>query len=384
MNVDLNKLADQDKLAYAILDEFEVPGELVNFVPGYGNGHINDTYLVETELNGANTNYIFQRINPVVFPKAIEVMNNIALILPVLKAKAKERGQDVSRTTLTLLPTSQAKPYYVDAEGAVWRMYEFIKNSMSYEVLESAEQFKTVGEAFGSFQTDLAKFPAEQLSETIVKFHDTRNRYIQLEQACQKDPKQRLHEQEVQALLKQAETFKEEAAYLMTELEKGNLPLKVTHNDTKLNNVLFDRTRKEVLCVVDLDTVMPGLVAFDFGDAIRTGATSALEDEKDLSKVHFLPKMYFAFLDGFLTSCAKSLTEAEAVSLAHGALILPLETGVRFLTDYLNGDIYFKTAYLEHNLVRAKTQFKLVSEIADSLPMLISETKKRYHAYREE
>lgn len=383
MSIDLNKMTAKDKQAYSILGEFQLPGQIVSFVPGYGNGHINDTYLVTTEQAGNEMSYIFQRINPVVFPKAEAVMNNIALILPTLQAKAKERGQDVKRTTLTLISTSQAKLYYVDDEQAVWRLYEFIANSMSYEVLESKEQFKQVAQAFGQFQTDLAEFDAALLSETIEKFHDTPNRYLQLQAACQANPMQRLQEAEVQTLLKEALRYKDEAAYLMRELEAKRLPLKVTHNDTKLNNVLFDKTSKEVLCVVDLDTVMPGLVAFDFGDAIRTGATSALEDEKDLSKVHFLKDMYYAFLEGFLASCSQSLSEEEAVSLVYGALILPLETGVRFLTDYINGDVYFKTAYKEHNLVRAKTQFKLVSEIKAAFPTLLAETKRLYQASKE-
>lgn len=383
MSIDIAKLTAKDKLAYTVLQEFQVPGAIVEMVPNYGSGHINDTYLVVAEQNSKQTSYIFQRINPIVFPQAEAVMNNIALILPTLKAKAKERGQEVERTTLTLIPTSQDKLYYVDAEQAVWRMYEFITNSMSYDVLENAEQFKQAGLAFGQFQTDLAQFPAEKLSETIEKFHDTRNRYLQLDTACKQASTNRLHETDVQNLLKEAETYREEAAYLMNELEARRLPLRVTHNDTKLNNVLFDKTNKKVLCVVDLDTVMPGLVAFDFGDAIRTGACSALEDEKDLTKVHFMPEMYYSFLVGFLSTCGKSLTEHEVLSLVYGAWILPLETGIRFLADYLNGDIYFKTDYPTHNLVRAKTQFQLVREIRASFNELKAETLKRYHHIQE-
>lgn len=383
MSINIAKLTAKDQLAYTVLQEFQVPGTIVELLPNFGSGHINDTYLVVSEQNTKQTRYIFQRINPLVFPQAEAVMNNIALILPTLKEQARERGQEVERTTLTLIPTSQDKLYYIDAERAVWRMYEFITNSMSYDVLENAEQFKLAGQAFGQFQTDLAQFPAEKLSETIEKFHDTRNRYLQLDTACQKASRERLQEADVQNLLKESEMYREEAAYLMNELEAGRLPLRVTHNDTKLNNVLFDKTSKEVLCVVDLDTVMPGLVAFDFGDAIRTGACSALEDEKDLSKVHFMPEMYFSFLDGFLTSCGQSLSEQEALSLVYGAWILPLETGIRFLADYLNGDIYFKTTYPEHNLVRAKTQFQLVREIRASFNELKAETLKRYYHIQE-
>lgn len=378
MSIKQSELSQCGLEALSLLREFVLPGEISDFVEGFGNGHINDTYCLTVTDAAQSKRYILQRINPYVFPQAEAVMENIALILPALKAEAAKAGEDVERHTLTPICCRDGKNYYVAQDKAVWRMYLFIRDSISYEVIESPEQFRQAGAAFGKFQRALHKFPAEQLHETIARFHDTPARYEQLASACQADIKQRAGEEKVGELLRQADRYRYVAAYLMQGWQDGSLPVRVTHNDTKLNNILFDKQTKEPLCVVDLDTVMPGLIAFDFGDAIRAGAVTAEEDEKDLSKMHFVPELYFAFLDGFMEQCGEFLTAKEVESLAYGALILPLETGVRFLTDYLNGDVYFKTAYPEHNLIRAANQFRLVSEIAEQLVRLQTETARRY------
>lgn len=378
MSIKQSELSQRGREAFSLLREFVLPGEISDFVEDFGNGHINDTYCLTVTDAAQSKRYILQRINPYVFPQAEAVMENIALILPALKAEAAAAGEDVERHTLTPICCRDGKNYYVAQDKAVWRMYLFIRDSISYEVIESPAQFRQAGAAFGKFQKALHKFPAEQLHETIARFHDTPARYEQLALACQEDVKQRVGEEKVGELLRQADRYRYVAAYLMQGWQDGSLPVRVTHNDTKLNNILFDKQTKEPLCVVDLDTVMPGLIAFDFGDAIRAGAVTAEEDEKDLSKMHFVPELYFAFLDGFMEQCGEFLTAKEVESLAYGALILPLETGVRFLTDYLNGDVYFKTAYPEHNLIRAANQFRLVSEIAEQLVRLQTETARRY------
>ena len=317
----------------------------------YGNGHINDTFRVGVV-------YILQRINTNIFKDVDGLMRNITLVTGFLKEDVRKSGGDVNREVLTLVPAVDGKNYVYDEAGGAWRLYRFIENSLSLDAPESNADMAASGLGFGQFQRRLNDFDAHQLTETIPSFHDTRKRFGVFEQAVKDDVCGRLAsvKSEVDfALARKALVWKIMDAY-------SKLPLRVTHNDTKLNNVLLDKTTRQPLCVIDLDTVMPGIAANDFGDAVRFGASTAAEDEKDLNKVHFDLEKYNAFRDGFLAGCGDIMTEEEIASLPMGTILMTFECGMRFLTDYLQGDVYFKTAYPEHNLDRCRTQFKLVSE----------------------
>ena len=319
----------------------------------YGNGHINHTYLLLTDKPHA---YILQGLNTRVFKDIPGLMNNLIAVTDYLR-----KQDDDPRHVLTLVPTTDGKPYLATEDGEYWRLYEFVTDSLCLDKPESLNDLHQSGVAFGRFQNQLAGFPAETLTETIPRFHDTPNRYELLKQAVHENRAGRLVE--VQYELGFYMTHEREAATLMDMCRRGELPLRVTHNDTKLNNVMLDKDLRTPLCVIDLDTVMPGLAANDFGDSIRFGASTAAEDEKDLDKVTMSLELFEAYARGFLSECGKRLTQNEIETLPMGAKLMTLECGVRFLTDYLNGDIYFHVARPEHNLDRARTQMKLVQDM---------------------
>lgn len=335
-----------------LMSQFAIDGIPTSY-KRHGHGHINDTYLLQTEKG---SQYIFQRINPHVFHHIPELMHNIALVTSHI---AKEDPDP--RHSLSLIHTKAGSPYLTDADGEIYRMYAFIPNSICLEQAQSDEDFYQSAIAFGQFQNALADFPANSLHETIPLFHHTPNRYLLLHEAIQKDSHHRLNT--VQNEVAFALEREKEASTMIDMQASGLLPLRVTHNDTKLNNVLFDEKTRKPLCVLDLDTVMPGLVGNDFGDSIRFGASTALEDEVDLSKVSFSLQLYDAYTKGFLTACGDRLSIAEIETLPLAAKLMTLECGVRFLTDYLSGDTYFPVERPNHNLDRARTQFKLVSEM---------------------
>lgn len=326
----------------------------------YGGGHINDTFLV-TCTDGEE--YVLQHINSYVFKHPDEIMENIMGVTKFIADKLTAEGKDPSRRTLTIIPTSEGKSFYVDTDGEFWRVSLNINNTTAYDYAESAEMFKTSGAAFGEFQSMLADYPAETLHETIPHFHDTPDRFRQLEDAIRENKSGRL--ENVAAEIEFANARREDCALLMNLLNAGKLPLKVTHNDTKMSNVLIDNETGDAVCVIDLDTVMPGLTAFDYGDSIRAGATTAAEDEVDLSKVHFDLDLFKAYTEGFLGTAGAALTETEIKTLPVGAKLMTFEVGIRFLADYLNGDVYFKTKYPQHNLDRARNQFHLVQEMEE-------------------
>ena len=337
----------------------------------YGNGHINDTFLVVTDKR-----YILQRMNSRVFPQPQAVMENIIGITEHIRKKARENGGDVSRATLVVVSTLDGKDYFCDSEGEYWRLYEFTENTVARDRVESTKDFYNCAVAFGQFQGMLADFPAHTLHETIASFHNTPWRYQRLMDAVHKDPCSRLGGilNEV-AFAKKRERFCET---LERAREAGKLPLRVTHNDTKLNNILFDEVTGEPVCVIDLDTVMPGYSVNDFGDSIRFGANTAAEDETDLSKVSLDLELFEAYATGFLKGCGGSLTEEEIALLPVGAMMMTLECGMRFLTDYLEGDVYFKTHRPHHNLDRARNQFALVADMerkADKMNEIIGRLK---------
>lgn len=318
----------------------------------YGCGHINRTYLVKTD---AGRRYIFQRINSLVFPDIKGLMENIAAVTGFLAARVEE-----PRGSLRLVPTLDGAWVWVDGEGESWRVYDFIEDSLCLQQPERPEDLYESAVAFGCFQNQLSDFPADTLHETIKDFHNTPDRYRKFHLALEADALGRAAgvREEIDFALK-----REAAAGALQALrEDGSLPLRVTHNDTKLNNVMLDAKTRKALCVIDLDTVMPGLAAYDFGDSIRFGAATAAEDEKNLDKMGLDMSLYETYARGYLHSC-RSLTALEKETLPLGAKLMTLECGLRFLTDYLEGDRYFAIARPEHNLDRARTQFRLVADM---------------------
>lgn len=341
---------------------FVFDGELLKVEP-YGNGHINDTYRLTYEKNGEKFYVILQQMNRKVFPKPVEVMENIAGVTAFLKEKIAKNGGDANRETLTVLPTREGLYYHLDVHGEYWRAYLFITDTVCYDRAESEELFYESAYAFGNFQNMLADYPAEILHETIKNFHNTKMRFADFKKAVEEDRMGRAAfvQQEIQFVLD-----REVDANFFTELlENGELPLRVTHNDTKLNNVLIDAKTGKGLCVIDLDTVMPGLAMNDFGDSIRSGASTGDEDEKDLSKISCDMALFDIYAKGFIAGCGGKLTAKEIELLPMGAKIMTYECGLRFLMDYLQGDIYFKIHRPEHNLDRCRTQFKLVSDMEE-------------------
>ena len=347
--------------------QFSVSGDCLEVKP-FGNGHINDTYAVTCASEGGVRRYILQKLNSRVFPHPTALMNNFAAVTAYLRPIIKKEGGDPDRECLKVIPTVQGAAYYVDGEGEVWRMTQLIENTDAYLVAESSAMFEDAGRAFGLFIKRLEGFDAASLIEVIPDFHNTVKRYENLEKAVAADKAGRASG--VKDLIDFARARKDKTSVIVSALKEGSIPLRVTHNDTKLNNVLIDTATQKAICVIDLDTVMPGSLLYDFGDAIRVGCSTAEEDEKDLSKVNFDRENFVAFTRGFMRGLGDNLTVNEEKLLPTGAILMTFECGMRFLTDYLEGDVYFKTAYPEHNLVRCRTQFKLVEEMEKSLDFM--------------
>lgn len=327
-----------------IAEQFNIDGAVLSITPT-GNGHINDTYLVVTDSG----RYILQRINTHVFKAPDQLMHNIKAVT------------DFMHSRLQVITTRDGGLFAVSPDGH-WRMMTYIDNSYSCERVEDPEQFCEIGRAYGSFIHDLAGFPAEELYETIEGFHDTRRRFEQLMRACEADPcgRKALALEEVRFACE----HEKDVDVLNDSVRRGEIPVRVTHNDTKINNVLLDRDTGKAVCVIDLDTVMPGLAVTDFGDAIRSGASTGREDEEDPAHVKLDMDLYRSYAAGFMAGCP-DLTEKEIELMPVGAKLMALECGIRFLTDYIEGDHYFKTEYPEHNLIRCRAQFRLVDEIED-------------------
>ena len=322
----------------------------------YGAGHINDTFAVWAADHSRR--WILQRINTDTFTDPAGLMENVTGVTSYLRREILARGGDPDRETLNVVPTREGKPYYTDCEGGAWRAYLFVEGTVCLQKVENERDFYTAAETFGNFQNQLAGYPAATLHETIARFHDTPNRYANFEKALAADVMGRAREIGPEIVFIRAREA--DCHVLMDQLAAGVLPLRVTHNDTKLNNVLIDQATGKGICVIDLDTVMPGLSAYDFGDSIRFGANDCAEDEPDQSKVHFSLHLYEVFARGYLAAAGSAMTEAERRSLPWGAKLMTLECGIRFLTDYLEGDHYFKISRPAQNLDRARTQFTLV------------------------
>ncbi len=334
---------------------FATLGEVVGCAP-YGNGHINDTFLVNCVNENTEKRYILQAINTNIFKKPAQVMHNIQKVTSFLREKT-----DDTRRVLSLVYTKDGRSHYTDTEGRVWRVYDFVEDSLCLESPESREDFYQSAVAFGDFQKRLGAFPVDELFEVIPDFHNTPDRYRKFLQAVEEDMCGRAADvQEEIAFVKARAPF---FSLLADAHREGRLPLRVTHNDTKMNNVMLDKRTRLALCVIDLDTIMPGFSVNDFGDSIRFGASTAAEDETDLSKVSLDISLFETYVKGFLAGCDGMLTAEEVELLPEGAKMMTIECGMRFLTDYLQGDTYFKIKYDIHNLVRCRTQFELVADM---------------------
>ena len=352
-----NKLNNVNEL----LGAFKFEGELEN-VTQLHDGHINNTYKFDfRDKNGELNRYLVQELNTYVFKDHEGLMNNVMGVTSHMQKKVLENGGDVKRECLCVYPTKDDKPFYIDGENRCWRCYNFIYDTHSCQCVENAETFYNAAKAFGNFQKMLADYPIDGLVETIPNFHNTVSRFADFKKAVADNLSGRADQvkDEIDFVLAR----EKDCAVLIDLLNDGKLPLRVTHNDTKLNNVMFDNETNEGICVVDLDTVMPGLSLYDFGDSIRFGANTAAEDEKDVSKVSLSLEYFEAYTKGYLSSAGNSLTEEEINQLAFSSKLMTLECGMRFLGDFINGDVYFKTAYPEHNLVRCRTQFALVADM---------------------
>ena len=336
-----------------ILSRFALKGTAV-FGVRYGKGHINETYLVTTDYGRS---YILQRINETVFKNVDGLMHNVEAVTDFLRSREADE-----RAVLRLVKTVDGQPYLRHRDTTAWRVYVFVEDAICLQAPETAEDFYQSAVAFGRFQQLLSDFPAEKLVETIPNFHNTKDRYRQFYEVLRKDPMGRA--KDVQAEIDFAIQHEKEAGMLVELLEAGKLPLRVTHNDTKLNNVMLDAATRTALCVIDLDTVMPGSSLYDYGDSIRFGAATGEEDAYNAQKVELDLKLFESYTRGFLSACP-GLTALEVELLPMGAKIITLECGLRFLTDYLDGDHYFANRRPGQNLDRCRTQFHMVADMEE-------------------
>lgn len=328
----------------------------------FGNGHINDTFAITFRGDGGSSKrYILQRINTSIFKKPEELMQNVGNVIAHIRDAVVQAGGDPERESLNLMQTKDDKFFYIDSEGSYWRVYHFIENATTFQLVARPEDFYHSARAFGRFQQLLADYPAHTLYETIPNFHNTVDRIRQFKEALEKDVMGRAKDipDEIAFVLE-----REKEAGLLLDLQKsGEIPLRVTHNDTKLNNVMIDDATGKAICVIDLDTVMPGLSLYDFGDSIRFGATTAAEDEANLDLVHFDLDLFDVYTKGYLEVAGSVLTPCEIENMPMGAKLMTFECAIRFLADHLNGDVYFKIHRENQNLDRARNQFKLVSDM---------------------
>ena len=349
------------------IDGFKLPGELKECIR-YGSGHINDTYRLTYETPQGTKRYILQRMSKSIFKKPVELMENVSGVTAWLRKKIIENGGDPERETLTLVKSNDGLPYFVDSTGEYWRVYLFIEGATCYDAVKDDNDFYQSAVAFGHFQRLLADYPAETLHETIKDFHNTPDRLEKFKKAVAEDICGRAAsvQKEIDFILE-----REELTHALYNLQlDGRLPLRVTHNDTKLNNIMIDDETGKAICVIDLDTVMPGLTANDFGDSIRFGASTALEDEQDLSKVSCDLHLFDVYTRGFIEGCGGALTDLEIDMLPMGAILMTFENGIRFLTDHLEGDHYFHIHREGHNLDRCRTQLTLVKDMQEKLPQM--------------
>ena len=366
-------IPDESPILSEVLGAYDFPATLLGAVR-YGQGHINDTFCVVCQpQEGDAIRFILQGLSTAAFPHPEELMENFIGITSYLRDKVIAVGGDPLRETLSLVKTRDGKDFYTDSNGKVWRLTPFIENTDCFQSA-TPELFEASARSFGRFQYMLQGYPAETLHETIVNFHNTEDRFAKFEAALAADKLDRA--KDIADEIKFVMDRKADCSVALQALREGKLPLRVTHNDTKLNNILIDRASGEGICVIDLDTTMPGLSINDFGDSIRFGANHSKEDEKDLSKVNFDIELYEVYARGFLEGAQGSLTPAELEYLPWGARLMTLECGIRFLTDYLDGDHYFRIHRPEHNLDRCRTQFKLVRDMEEQFDAMAAVIRK--------
>ncbi|MCI8870483.1 MAG: aminoglycoside phosphotransferase family protein [Lawsonibacter sp.] len=328
----------------------------------YGSGHVNDTFCVHTQPDNAPCRrFILQRMSPVAFKRPDQLMDNIIGVTEHLGRKILQAGGDRDREAMEVLRPRSGEPFFTDSDGGAWRVYPFVEHTVCHQSAGTPELFAASGRAFGRFQALLRDYPAETLYETIPNFHNTEDRLAKLKEAVRADPLGRAAEcrPEIDFIMAR----QDDCSVALRALREGKLPLRVTHNDTKLNNVLMDEKTGEGVCIIDLDTVMPGLVIYDFGDSIRFGANHCAEDETDLSKVALDVELFSVYTAAFLEGAGGALTDTEIEYLPWGAKLMTLECGIRFLTDYLVGDQYFHISREKHNLDRCRTQCRLTADM---------------------
>ncbi|MBQ2754291.1 MAG: aminoglycoside phosphotransferase family protein [Clostridia bacterium] len=344
------------------LSEILLKFGIVGNASRYGDGHINDTYITD------DGKYILQRINGNVFKSPDDVMNNIVAVTKHMRESLKKLGRDYERETMTVISTVDGKPYYLTENGDFFRVYLFISDTVTYQAVEDPEIFYNAAKAFGEFQKMIADFPADKLNETIKNFHNTKVRYENFTNSVAQNKSGRA--EEVAEEIKFVTDREHYCDVVNQAIKEKTVPLRVTHNDTKLNNVLMDKETGKGVCVIDLDTVMPGSLLYDYGDSLRFGTNTAKEDEADLSKVSCSLEYFEAFTKGFMEVMKDTMTEKEIDLLPFSAILMTFECGMRFLADHIDGDIYFRTSRPNHNLDRARNQFKLVYDMEQKLPQM--------------
>lgn len=357
-----------------IVDNFALKGKVVSFEI-IDMGHINSTRKIIVDLDGKRKSYLLQKINHNVFKNIDDMMSNIMLVTEFNRQKVKERGGKPSRESLTLIPTKDGKPYYHDAEtDGYYRIYRFIENTVTLQAASSTEGLYECAVAFGQFAKQLIDFDVSLIKDTIPNFHNTKKRYADFVASVEKDAKGRAQaiSEDIKFLLDR----KDYAGRIVDLLESGEMPTRITHNDTKLNNVMLDATTLKSLVVVDLDTIMKGSICYDFGDGVRGGCRYCDEDEPNLSKVKFELKLFETFAKGYLSALGDSITPIERENLAFSCLLLTFELAMRFLGDYLDGDEYFRVKYSTQNLDRARVHIKLLQDMEAVLPQMEEIIKK--------
>lgn len=354
-------MAYQEKQLQEISKKFQIYGEILH-AETLKIGHINETYTATYDQGGTRVRYIHQKINRNVFKNPVAVMKNVMRVTTHLRKKLEVRNyRDLTRRSLVVIPTRDGKSFYQNGDREVWRTFVFVEGVETYEMVQSPEQAYQAGRAFGEFQSLLVDLPGERLVETIPDFHDTRKRFSALQRAVENDHYNRAKDakSEIEFALKHEAVVD----VILQAMAKGRIPERITHNDTKFNNVMMDVLTGEAMCIVDLDTVMPGCALYDFGDMVRTTTSPTLEDEPDLSKVKMQMPMFKKLAQGYLSTAGQFLTKAEKAHIAFSGKLITFEIGLRFLTDFLSGDSYFRIHRPAHNLDRCRTQFKLVESI---------------------
>jgi hypothetical protein len=354
-------MAYQEKQLQDISKQFQIYGEILH-AETFKIGHINETYSATYDQGGMRVRYIHQKINKSVFKNPASVMNNVVRVTTHIRKKLEAQHiRDVTRRSLIVIPTRDGQSYFLNGGSEFWRTFVFIEGVETFEAVQSPQQAFQAGRAFGEFQRLLVDLPGERLSETIPDFHNTRKRFVALQHAIQKDHYNRA--KDARAEIEFALKHEPIVDIILNAMARRKIPERITHNDTKFNNVMLDVLTGEAMCVVDLDTVMPGCALYDFGDMVRTTTSPTLEDETDLSKVKMQMPMFKKLAEGYLATAGQFLTKTEKSYIAFSGKLITFEIGIRFLTDFLSGDTYFRIHRPDHNLDRCRTQFKLVQSI---------------------